>query len=178
MSLWWWLWWRAFIYVLMCVWHSVQWQKSIVNSTIPSVPWYSSPCCRTEHHSCPAGHLWASWRPTGVDAFFVATCLYVFVRDKAQCQGGPWLDPRQACCRPDEKLRKRLGFRDILSFLGIWLLYTHCTGARNWCSMILCVCVSGVTCVFVVVCGVMTHRLESGEVSEWTWNCLFRSMFW
>lgn len=44
---------------------------------------------------------------------------WMCVRDTAQCQGGPWLAVSQACCRPDEILRKRLDFSDILSLLGI-----------------------------------------------------------
>lgn len=56
-----------------------------------------------------------------------ASCFLMFplsdhawmrVHDTAQCQGGPWLDMSQVCCRPDEKLRKRLDFREILSQLG------------------------------------------------------------
>ena len=44
---------------------------------------------------------------------------WMCVRDTAQCQGGLCLALCQACCSPDEKLRKRLDFRDILSSLGI-----------------------------------------------------------
>lgn len=49
----------------------------------------------------------------------LSNCAWMCVRDTAQCQGGSWLDLSQACCRPDEILRKRFDFSDILSLLGI-----------------------------------------------------------
>lgn len=54
---------------------------------------------------------------------------WMWVRDTAQCQGGPWLDTSQVCCRPDEKLRKRLDFSDILHQL--WFLYAACVWGRS-----------------------------------------------
>lgn len=127
-SLWRWLWWCVFICVFMCVSgpNGIKWRCNII------IKYTISPI------------LTSCLLPSVLQAFFEHCHLlegplllmlsllkhgWMCMRDTVQCQGGLCLDLSQAFCSPDEKLRKRLNFRDILSSLGIWLLYAACTWA-------------------------------------------------
>lgn len=126
-SLWWWLWWCVFKCVFMCV-SGIQWRGNIISgSTISLIhSAFSSLFCGENIASVLQAFSEHPRLLRGLPVLMLSLSnrTWMCVRDTAQCQGGPWLDPSQACCRPDEKLRKRLDFSDILSLPGIWLLYT------------------------------------------------------
>lgn len=128
-SLWQWLWWCVFICVFMCAWQGA---TPSVEVQFPSFSLFSSEQTSLLSSRAVAEHpllLKAYWSW----CFLCQTVLGCVCVTQHNVREVPGWSQARACCSPDEKLRKRLNFSDILSLLGIWWVY--------WCGVWLCVCV-------------------------------------